>query len=166
MKEPLVCNPSRQVFESTDSESETENENQEKGEEKEGERRTNHAEVGINEENTDKGKQNVEQLKNFEQENERETEMVSGFTVPKTLGFQTPSDKRGETTNLNTNTRGFKLPADRRADLDDGETQVMSGNEEARTFQQATDKRCDFIWNSNLPTQCPSSQEFQLALEV
>ena len=108
----------------------------------------------------------MEQLKNIEQENKRKTEMVSGFTVPKTLGFQIPSDRKGDTTNLNTNTRGFKLPADRRADLDDGETQVMSGNEEARTFQQATDKRCDFIWNSNLPTQCPSSQEFQLALEV
>ena len=108
----------------------------------------------------------MEQLKNFEQENERETAMVLGFNVPKTLGFQIPSDRRGETTNLNTNTRGFKLPADRRADLDDGETQVMmSGNEETRTFQQATDRRGDFIWNSN-PTQCPSSQEFQLALEV
>ena len=166
MRQFLVCNPSRQVFESTDSESETENANQEKGEEKEGERRTNHAEVGINEENTDKEEQNVEQLKNIEKENERKTEMVSGFTVPKTLGFQTPSDRRGETTDLSTNTRGFKLPADRRADLDDGETQVMSGNEETRTFQQATVKRGDFIWNSNLPTQCPSSQEFQLALEV
>ena len=108
----------------------------------------------------------MEQLKNIEKENERKTEMVSGFTVPKTLGFQIPSDRRGETTNLSTNTRGFKLPADRRADLDDGETQVMSGNEETRTFQQATDRRGDFIWNSNLPTQCPSSQEFQLALEV
>ena len=108
----------------------------------------------------------MEQLKDIEQENERETEMVSDFTVPKTLGFQTPSDRRGETTNLNTNTRGFKLPADRRADLNEGETQVMSGNEETRTFKQATDRRGDFIWNSNLPTQYPSSQEFQLALEV
>lgn len=108
----------------------------------------------------------MEQLKNIEKENERKTEMVSGFTVPKTLGFQIPSDRRGNTTNLSTNTRGFKLPADIRADLNEGETQVMSGNEEARTFQQATDRRGGFIWNSNLPTQCPSSQEFQLALEV
>ena len=108
----------------------------------------------------------MEQLKDIGQENERETEMVSDFTVPKTLGFQTPSGRRGDTTNLNTNTRGFKLPADRRADLNEGETQVMSGNEETRTFQQATDRRGDFIWNSNLPTQYPSSQEFQLALEV
>ena len=108
----------------------------------------------------------MEQLKNIEKENERKTEMVSGFTVPKTLGFQTPLDRRGETTNLNTNTRGFKLPAERRADLNEGETQVMSGNEEARTFQQATGRKGGFIWNSNLPTQCPSSQEFQLALEV
>ena len=96
MRKLLVLNPSQQVFESTDSESETENENQEKGEEKEGEQRTNHAEVGNNEENTDKEEQNVEQLKDIGQENERETEMVSDFTVPKTLGFQTPSDKRGE----------------------------------------------------------------------
>ena len=103
----------------------------------------------------------MEQLKDIVQENERETEMVSGFNV-----LKTQSDRRGDTTNLNTNTRGFKLPADRRADLNEGETQVMSGNEETRTFQQATDRRGDFIWNSNLPTQCPSSQEFQLALEV
>ena len=103
----------------------------------------------------------MEQLKNIEKENERKTEMVSGFHVPKTQ-----SDRQEDTTKLSTNTRGFKPPPDRRADLNEAETQVMSGNEETRTFKQATERRGDFIWNSNLPTQCPSSQEFQLALEV